>query len=135
MTIEKEQLEKQNSSLESEALKELKIHQEAVKDSSLLSLIREKEVGLKKKVIETQIQADKIVSEAEKEAEKMAPKIETEARKRAQDYYQKELAKIQQEAKKIVQEAPAKIKEVEQIGKQNFDKAINKLTELLIPKG
>ncbi len=158
MTNEEKELKKPNSSLDPEAIKELQAHQKAVKepnssssldpeaikelqlhrkavkeDSSYLSLIREREIGIKRKVIETQIKADKVVAEAKEEVEKQKPQAETDVRKKVENYIKEQKAKIQKEAKNIIEKTSDKTKEAEKIGKQNFDKAISKLTDLLVP--
>jgi len=116
-----------------DVLENFKIHREVIKDGSPLSLVREKEVDLKKKVIETQIQADKIVAEAKAEAEKLRPKIEADARKKVETYYKDKLAKIEEEAKKLTINADEQVKQVESIGAKNFDKTIEKLRSLVVP--
>jgi len=116
-----------------DVLENLKIHQEVIKDGSPLALVREKEVGLKKKVIEAQIQADKIVANAKSEAEKLRPKIEVEARKKVEKYYNGKLAAIQEEAEKLTKNADEQVRQVESVGAKNFDKTIEKLRSLVIP--
>lgn len=133
MTIEKEQLDKLNNSSETEALKELKIHQKAVKDSSPLSIIREKEVALKKTVIEMQIKADALIAEARKKAEQIKKKAAEDGEKKANEYYEKELAKIQKQAEEIKNQAPQKAQEISKIGQKNLEKAMQQLKEILLP--
>lgn len=104
------------------------------KDNTPLEIIREKEVDLSKYLIKTQTKADKMIEDARKDAEKLKEKLAADGEQKAQEYYNKELAKLEKQAEEIRSQAPAKAKEAAAIGLKNLDKAIEALKGILVPR-
>lgn len=111
------------------------LKQEKIQETNTpLTIIREKEVELKKYLIETQIKADKIIEDARQEAVLIKEKMAADGEKKALEYFQSELAKIQSEAEQIESTAPEVAKLAAQKGFKNLDKAIEQFKNILMPK-
>ncbi len=112
---------------------ELKLHRESIETSSPLLIVREKELEIRSKIMESQRKAEEIVAEARRKAAAIKDKALVEGPKEAQEYADAELKKIEEEAAKIRTSAASEIGTIKEAGARDFEKAVNKIVGLLIP--
>lgn len=134
MTDKKEQSKETNAVNDLKNTEKLEAAKKENDDNTPLVVVREKEIELRKYLIEKQSKADKIIADSKKEAVIIKEKMSVEGEIKAQDFYNNELIKIEKEAKEISSQSPAKAKAVTEIGRKNLDKAIAQLKDILAPK-
>jgi vacuolar-type H+-ATPase subunit H len=100
--------------MDSDASYLIRERSEAVKKSSVLSILKEKEFQIKADLVKTRQQAEEIVENAKREAELLIIESRQKAEKDGDKKIRDELEKARKRAQKILEEARQKIPEIEQ---------------------
>lgn len=106
----------------------IKARSEAVKKSSILSILKEKEFQIKADLVKTRQQADEIIRNAKHEAERLIEEAKQKAEKDANKKIQIEIEKAKKMAEEILKEAHDKVPEIE----QDLKERIQQLSEFII---
>ncbi len=112
---------------------EIRRHVNVVEKGSILDIIQEKESAINMKVLETKKRAEDIVANARVKAMEIKGKAEEDGPKEAKAFLDSEIAKAKKEAEKIMASIEVEVKAVTASGMKNFDRAVRKVEELVIP--
>lgn len=112
---------------------EIRKHVNMVEKGSILDIIQEKESAINMKVLETKKKAEDIIADARVKAVQIKEKAEKEGPKEARAFFDSEIAKAKKEAEKITASIEVEVKAITAGGMKNFDRAVQKVEELVIP--
>lgn len=110
----------------------IKERSQAVRKSSILSIVKEKEFQIKAEIVKLRQEAQNIVEKAKVEAEEIISKAEEKAARDAQIILEKEIKKAKKEASKLIKEAEERAKELNKNYKDILDEASSKIVSLLL---
>ena len=94
---------------------------------SVLQKIREKELELSIKTDETRREAEQIILEAKEGASKMIENSEREGKRAADEYYKKEMERINIEIEQLRKRSDEEAKLVRERGERNVPPAVEKI--------
>lgn len=94
---------------------------------SVLQKIREKELELSIKTDEMKREAEQIILEAKEGASKMIEESEREGKKAADEYYKKEMERINIEIEQLRKRSDEEAKVVRERGERNLPPAVEKI--------
>lgn len=114
-------------------ISKIKLHKEVLEKSSLLAALKEKELDIKAKILETQHEAENLVKKAHEEAAVIKEKALKEGTKEGKRIFKEEIAKTEKEAQKIKNVAPQEIKNLKKSFKENVDKAVEYVLNEILP--
>lgn len=114
-------------------LDKAKIHRDRVESSSLLVVIREKEIELNASLLEAKKEAEQVVADGRRQSVALHEKAVEEGYQEGQAIFNVELDKAKAEADKIKQDSKAEVKKVKEDGKKNFDKAVEMVLKTVLP--
>lgn len=106
----------------------IKERSEAVRRSSILSILKEKEFEIKADIVKTRQKADEIVESAKADAEKLIEEARKKAEADAQKKIEEELKKAKKRAQALIEQANQTVPEIEKQLKERIEPA----AELLI---
>lgn len=107
---------------------------ESSEAGSLLMQIRQKELVISGKVLETKKKAEGIVAEARKEAAVIVQQAGETGIKEAQEYYKSRMAETHAQAKKIDADTINEATKVEQRGEKRLDEAVAYVVNMVTPQ-
>ncbi len=94
---------------------------------SVLQKIREKELELSIKTDETRREAEQIILEAKEGASKMIENSEREGKRASDEYYKKEMERINIEIEQLIKRSDEEAKLVRERGERNLPPAVEKV--------
>jgi len=100
-------------------------------ERSLLQQIREKELMISIKIDETRREGEEVIISARKEASEMIETSEREGKKTAQEYYEKEMERLNKEIEQLRNQSNQQAILVRAEGERNLPAAIDKIAKVV----
>ncbi|MCX7831617.1 MAG: hypothetical protein N2440_01805 [Actinobacteria bacterium] len=110
----------------------IKERSQALRKSSILSIVKEKEFQIKAEIVKVRQEAQDIVEKAKVQAEEIIARAEEKAARDAQMMLEKEIEKATNEASKVIEEAEERAKELNKNYQNILDEASLKIVSLLL---
>ena len=120
---------------EDRQLEELKLHAQAVSDAghSPLIQIREKELEIRGRVMEAQKEAEKIVADARARSATLIEEASRETEKEAAEYYQGQLASVEDEVKELAESQDQQIATMLSTARNRLDTGVDSVLKAIVP--
>ncbi len=104
----------------------------AIKRSSVISLLKEKEFEIKASIVKTRQEAEEIINQAKSEAENLIEEMKTKGITDGEDKARKIIKKAEKEAQRIKNEAMKELPELQASLEVKTDRAAQIITEILL---
>ena len=120
--------------IDEEKIKKFKLHRNLLREEgSRLTLVEEKELEIKGKVLEAKKEAEQILAEARREATRRKEKADQRGLAAAKKFYEREMQKVHHEAEKERQSRDKEINLIEEQGARHIEKAISFVLKKVLP--
>jgi len=103
--------------------------------ASPLQIIRQKEIGISRDVLEAKKKSEQMIAVARRKATEMKEEARTQGHEEGKAIYHEEMEKAKAEAEKIRSSNKKEITNIRKKGKENMSKAIKEILGLVIPLG
>ena len=114
-------------------MSEFELHREAIESSSPLSLIREKELELNKRVLGAKKTAEQTVAKARQDAETIKLKAIEEGQQEGQKAFAAEIKKAEKDAEAVRKSAAKEVAKATDKAMQARDQAVKQILEAVLP--
>lgn len=113
-------------------LKKVELEREVIEKPSPLALIKQKEIEINTRILETQKEAEDKLAEARRKASEIRSQAEKSGITEAKVFYREQIAQAKKEAEKIKKTADKEVELVNKQGIQNRKKAVRCIREAML---